>query len=121
MSFERMAGSSEQDKWNERGRKETGDFAATVIRGDLDPDHAHQMQRDNSGQVIQMNGVEEGGWIVSTPAGNRNFDNLAALKEWAGKTGGLVSDLEGNPLAGESVDSILERRAELERFDAESK
>ena len=114
---------SDMNKWNERGRREQGDFAATVMRGDLSPDSALQMQRENTGTVIQMKGIEEGGWVVSTPAGNRNFDNLGSVLEWTRKTGGLVYGMDNNPnpIAGEPVDSILERRAKFQRFDEEHK
>lgn len=108
---------NEREKWNERGRREQGAFAATVMRGDLSPDRAKQMQRENSGIAIQKKSIEEGGWIVSTPQGDRNFDNLAHVGEWAASNGALVHDTEGNLLTGQTVDSILERKAEYEQFD----
>ncbi len=123
MRMESTPSNQDQELWNERGRREQGVFAATVMRGDLSPDRARRMQRENTGKVVQMKGIEDGGWIVSTPAGNRNFDNLGAVLEWTRRTGGLVYGMDDNPnpIAGEPIDSILERRADFERFDESQK
>lgn len=101
--------------WEERGKIEQGAFAAAVMRGDLTPDQALSRQKENTGHVLHKKSVDEGGWTIRTKVGDRNFDNLAAVAEWAGETGGLVYDYDENGkellIAGEPVDSILERKA----------
>jgi hypothetical protein len=85
-------------------------FAERLHNGMLTEEQARREQQRLTGEVIQMEGVERGGWIARLSDGSVGFDNLAKASEWAKHTGGLLyGTLDGKRvrLAGQTVDEII--------------
>ena len=102
-------------------------FGRMLMKDNLKPeeiDKARAEQREKTGELIQVAAAEKGGMVVRLRGGRKDmeFPVLADLIAWANREGGVVYDQSGRKIAGETVDDILDRRAQItDRADKEKR